>query len=152
MKGNDEMDSALKLATADAVIDGLAQGMSLSAICDEHGMPDRSTVQRWQDADPAFDAAVMRARERGFIIRADAAVEKASTATDAALGRLAFDAERWYLGKLSNAFADNKIKLVGGDEGDAPIRHALDTGRLSEATLREVAQLESLPPLEDLSK
>lgn len=103
------------------IIDSLAIGESLSKICERAGMPDRRTVQRWQDADPEFDAAVTRARESGMFVRAEKAVEDAKSAKDAALGRLAFDAERWYVGKLSNAFAD-KVKHVGGDEGDAPIR------------------------------
>lgn len=86
----------------------LTEGKSLSAICREDGMPDRRTVQRWQIEDTDFDAAVTRAREVGFEQRADKAVEKAQEAEDATKGRLAFDAERWYLGKLSNAFSENK--------------------------------------------
>lgn len=86
----------------------LMEGKSLSAICREDGMPNRSTVQRWQNDDADFDAAVTHAREVGFELLADEARRKAHTAEDAAKGRLAFDADRWYLGKLSNAFSDNK--------------------------------------------
>lgn len=102
------MDSALKEATEEAILEGLLDGLSLVQICGRDGMPDRRTVQRWQDDDETFDAAVTRARERGFQARAERAVLNANTAEDAAKGRLAFDAERWYLGKLSNAFSDNK--------------------------------------------
>jgi hypothetical protein len=91
-----------------AVLDGLASGKSLADVCEGDGLPDRKTIQRWQDDDEAFDVAVMRAREAGFLARADAAVDAAKKAEDAGKGRLAFDAERWYLGKLSNAFSDNK--------------------------------------------
>lgn len=111
----------LKEAVREDLLERLANGEGLVKICQTEGMPNRSTVQRWQDADAEFDAAVTRAREIGMHVRAELAVEKAKTATDASLGRLAFDAERWYVGKLSNAFAD-KVKHVGGDEGDAPIR------------------------------
>jgi hypothetical protein len=72
------------------------------------GMPNRSTVQRWQNEDDEFDAAVTHAREEGFHYLAEQARISAHTAEDAAKGRLAFDADRWYLGKLSNAFSDNK--------------------------------------------
>lgn len=92
------------------ILERLAEGESLSAICRTEGMPNRSTVQRWQDAEPEFDAAVTHAREAGYIKRADEAVLAAKTAEDATKGRLAFDAERWYLGKLSNAFSDNKAQ------------------------------------------
>ena len=73
-------------------------------------MPNRSTVQRWQNEDQDFDAAVTRAREDGFHYLAEQARIRALTAEDAARGRLAFDADRWYLGKLSNAFSDNKAQ------------------------------------------
>lgn len=90
------------------VLERLAEGESLSAICSDSDMPNRSTIQRWQNDDAEFDAAVTRAREIGFEQRAERAVLEAKTAEDPSKGRLAFDAERWYLGKLSNAFSDNK--------------------------------------------
>lgn len=92
------------------ILTELANGKSLSEICRADDMPDRATVQRWQNADEDFDAAVMRAREVGYHERAEQAVKDAKTAEDPAKGRLAFDAERWYLGKLSNAFSDNKAQ------------------------------------------
>lgn len=92
------------------VLRRLAEGESLSAICRSDDMPSRETVRLWQNDDEAFDLAVTRAREDGYDRRAHDAVEAAKKATDAATGRLAFDAERWYLGKLSNAFSDNKAQ------------------------------------------
>ena len=88
----------------------LMEGRSLSSICKEPGMPNRATVQRWQKDDEEFDAAVTHAREEGFHLLAEQARLNAQTATDPAKGRLAFDADRWYLGKLSNAFSDNKAQ------------------------------------------
>lgn len=121
-------DSPLKQAVSEELLERLANGEGLVAICRDENMPNRVTVQRWQDADPDFDAAVMRARELGMHVRAELAVEQAKRAEDASLGRLAFDAERWYVGKLSNAFAD-KVKHVGGDAGDAPISHKFEEVR-----------------------
>jgi hypothetical protein len=92
----------------DRLLAALEKGRSLLSICKDEGMPDRRTVQRWQSEDEEFDAAVTRAREDGFHFLAEQARIKAQTAEDAAKGRLAFDADRWYLGKLSNAFSDNK--------------------------------------------
>ena len=91
-----------------AILDQLAEGKSLSFICAQEGMPDRKTVQRWQNEDEAFNVAVTHAREEGYHKRAEDAVLAAKTAEDATKGRLAFDAERWYLGKLSNAFSEAK--------------------------------------------
>lgn len=98
--------------TRDIILSRLADGESLSAICRDEGMPSRETVRLWQHGDEAFDLAVTRAREDGFEKRANDAVLAAKTADDATRGRLAFDAERWYLGKLSNAFSDNKAQKV----------------------------------------
>lgn len=95
--------------TKGLILASLRVGKSLSEICRQEDLfPNRCTVQRWQDDDPEFDAAVTRAREIGFEARAETAVWEAKVAEDASKGRLAFDAERWYLGKLSNAFSDNK--------------------------------------------
>ena len=105
-----ESDPSFKEAVREDLLEQLADGFSLVSICKASNMPDRRTVQRWQDDDAEFDAAVMRAREAGMFVRAEKAVEAAKIADDAAKGRLAFDAERWYVGKLSNAFSDDKAK------------------------------------------
>lgn len=96
--------------TRETILELLAEGKSLTEICKQDGMPNRATVQRWQKEDADFDAAVTHAREEGFLLRAERAVIDAKTAEDAGKGRLAFDAERWFLGKLSNAFSDNKAQ------------------------------------------
>jgi hypothetical protein len=85
-------------------------GNSLSHVCRQSEMPSWTTVHRWMDDDEAFAAQITRAREAGYLKRADEAVKDAKDAEDAALGRLALDAERWYLGKLSNAFSDTKTQ------------------------------------------
>lgn len=116
--------SDLRDKTEGEILARLADGESLSSICRDADMPNRATVQRWQDDDPAFDAAVTRAREDGFAYRAERAVMEAKTAEDASKGRLAFDAERWYLGKLSNAFSDDKARKhehSGPDGGAIPL-------------------------------
>ncbi len=92
------------------IIERLAEGESLSTICRDSDMPNWSTVWRWEKDDAEFAQEVTRAREIGYAKRADDALIAAKSASDAALGRLAFDAERWYLGKLSNAFSDDKAR------------------------------------------
>lgn len=122
------------------ILDLLAAGKGLATICRREDMPDRSTVQRWQSEEPDFDAAVTRAREDGYELLAEEAVTAAETAEDAAKGRLAFDAKRWYLGKLSNAFSDKqKHELTGKDGAPIQTETRLDTSSLSDATLREIA-------------
>lgn len=98
----------------------LETGEDMASICRDQRMPNASTFWRWSKQDDELASRIVRAREIGYHVRADRAVEDAKCAKDAALGRLAFDAERWRLGKLCNAFSD-KVKHVGGDEGDSPI-------------------------------
>lgn len=104
------MDSALREATEEAILTRLSEGESLSAICRDKGMPAWSTVHDWMENDAALAGRITRAREAGYHFRAENALREAKTAEDAQKGRLAFDAERWYLGKLSNAFSDNKAQ------------------------------------------
>lgn len=64
--------------------------------------------------DAQLAATIARAREIGLDHRAEVAVEAAKMAEDAAKGRLAFDAERWYLSKLyPKRFGDKQ--LLGSD-------------------------------------
>lgn len=119
-------------ATETAIIDRLAEGESLSSICRDDALPSWRTVHNWIDGDEEFSARITRAREIGFETRADRALLEAKTAEDAAKGRLAFDAERWYLGKLSNAFSDNKVRKV---ETATEVTHKHDLSQLSDDEL-----------------
>lgn len=117
--------------TIDRVVAGLEEGRSLVLICQDEGMPNRSTVYRWMDGSDELAERLFRAREVGFHYRAEKAVAAAKAATDPIAGRLAFDAERWYLGKLSNAFRDKPAQIgvaVNVDSGDtyAAIAGVLD--------------------------
>lgn len=125
------------------VIERLADGESLLAICEADHLPSARTVQRWQEADAEFDVAIMRARETGYFLRGERAVADAKKATDAALGRLALDAERWFLGKLSNAFSD-KHKVEHSGPGGKPIETAGNL-RIEGLTDEQLRALASIP-------
>jgi hypothetical protein len=97
----------------------LERGDDMAAICADPRMPSASTFWRWSQTDDELGKCIVRAREIGYYIRADKAVADAKAAKDGATGRLAFDAERWRLSKLSRAFAD---KIVHAGDGDAPLQ------------------------------
>lgn len=101
-------DPTYKEAVQEEICERLADGNSIVKICEDKSLPSLRTVMTWQADDEVFAARIMRAREAGYLIRGERAVEAAKAAEDAQKGRLAFDAERWYLGKLSNAFSDDK--------------------------------------------
>ena len=102
------------------LLDKLADGESMSTICADKRMPDQSTIWRWSKRDDELAKDIARAREVGYVTRAERAVENAKAADDAAKGRLAFDAERWYLGKLSNAFSDDKKRELKVEHSLSP--------------------------------
>lgn len=109
-------------AIADEICTRLANGESLRAICrSDDAFPDESTVRQWViDDREGFYPQYTRAREIGLDCRADALIEDAKQAKDAALGRLAFDADRWYLSKLApKRYGDKLQQEVSGPDGGA---------------------------------
>jgi hypothetical protein len=110
---------------ANEICERLAEGESLRTICDEDAMPSRSTVRLWRKGNEAFSAQYAHARECQAETYAEKIVDDALVATDAALGRLRMDALKWAASKLAPKKYGDKIAHVGGDEGDAPIRHSV---------------------------
>lgn len=114
---------------ADYICSKLAEGMSLRAICrsEDSGfdLPDEATVRGWAvENREGFFTQYTRSREIGLDCRADAAIEDAKQAKDAALGRLSFDAERWYLSKLAPKKYGDKItnEHTGPDGGPVQVQ------------------------------
>lgn len=97
----------------------LETGMSLRRLCRAEDMPSKTTILDWADADEVFAGQYARARDRGWDARAEVAVAKAQRSKDPSAGRLAFDAERWYLGKMAPKRYGEKLELSGNK--DAPL-------------------------------
>lgn len=115
----------------DRLLAELESGKSLSEICREPGMPARGTVHRWANADDELAVRIRDAREAGYHAAVDQLVEDARNAKDAHLGRLAFEAGRWRISKLSLAFADKPLAIgvavsVGADDAFGAFAAALD--------------------------
>lgn len=113
-------DGRFPLEIVEEIMEQLRDGKSMNEICKDKRMPSRETVRLWCEQDADLALAITRAREVGYHDRAERAVADAKAAKDAGLGRLAFDAERWFLGKVSKGFADKTI--IAGDR-EAPITH-----------------------------
>lgn len=123
------------------LLDLLLAGETLTAISKHADMPSLDTIQRWEAAQDERGKAITRARELGYTARAEAALVRAQTADDPAKGRLSFDADRWFLGKMHpKKFGD---KTLVGSDPDNPLPTAtLDLSRLSKAALDELAALD----------
>jgi hypothetical protein len=112
---------------ADHICQKLAEGMSLRAICrlgaeENDTFPSEAAVRQWViDDREGFAAQYTRSREIGLDCRADALIEDAKLAKDAALGRLAFDADRWYLSKLApKRYGDKQTTVLEDANGNNP--------------------------------
>ena len=102
------------------VYERMAEGESLSAICRDDDMPARSTVNLWLIEEGQSDKYA-RAKE----VRADLYFEQVVEIADDTSKtpedrRIAIDARKWAAGKLHGKYSD-KVKHVGGDDGDNPI-------------------------------
>jgi hypothetical protein len=102
------------------VYDEMCEGKSVEEICSAEDMPDDSTVYRW-----LVDVEKCEEYTRAKVVRADRMADEIITIADdtaksADDRRIAIDARKWRAGKLSGKYSD-KVKHVGGDEGDNPI-------------------------------
>jgi len=124
---------------ADRICAGLAEGMSLRAVCRKEGMPAASTVLGWLDDEEKKDFAEQyaSARARGYQLLADEILEisddsagdvvvdsEGNERTDAervARSRLRVDSRKWMLSKmLPKVYGDRQV--IAGDP-DAPLKH-----------------------------
>lgn len=113
---------------ADEICERIADGESLRSICRDDEMPSKATVFRWLAEKQDFQDQYTRAREA----QADSLVDDMLDIADGKKAllegcdpdvqrdRLAVETRKWIAGKLKGKYSD-KVKHVGGDEGDNPI-------------------------------
>jgi len=99
-----------------AILKGLEDGKSLRRICAGKGMPSKGAFLNWVDEDAELADQYTRVRARGWDAMAEQAVDEAEEAEDASLARLAFDARRWYLGKMAPKKYGDKVALGQADD------------------------------------
>jgi hypothetical protein len=103
-----------------AICARLAKGESLRKICEDADMPDADTVRNWCITRPDFFGQYAHAREAGADTIADIAIEAATmriAGEDVPAARLAFDARRWYCGKISKRYGDKVTNEHTGPGG-----------------------------------
>lgn len=106
-------------AIMEDIIHRLAAGESLRSICRSDGMPDRSTVLRWLDANEEFATKYARAKDIGLDERAEKLAEDIEAEEDIQRAKLKFEYGRWYLSKLAPKKYGDKLELAG--DRDAPL-------------------------------
>jgi len=98
-------------ALAEDICTKLAEGNSLRSICAEEGMPAFQTVLKWRNDMPSFAEQYARAREDQAHALAEMALDEAAAAKDAALGRLAYDARKWYASKMAPKVYGDRMQV-----------------------------------------
>jgi len=107
-------------ATLKRIYAEMAEGKSVEEICSAEDMPATSTVYLWLVEENKSEEYA-RAKEVRADRMADDIVKIADdTSKSPDDRRIAIDARKWRAGKLSGKYSD-KVKHVGGDEGDSPI-------------------------------
>lgn len=113
---------------AGLICDRIAEGESLRSICEQVGMPSRSTVHMWLAQNDTFSDQYAHAREAQADKLADEIIEIADTATDASIARLRVDARKWAASKLApKRYGD---KLVHQGDPASPVEHMHRTVRI----------------------
>lgn len=115
---------------AAAILERIANGESLAAVCRSEGMPRQSAVYEWLIRHPEFAEAYARAREDQADTLADEIIDIADTSAqgDEQRAKLRVDARKWIAAKLKPKKYGEKIQTehsggvkvltVSGSEAD----------------------------------
>lgn len=106
---------------ANEICERLASGENLKTICESDHLPSEWLTYKWLRENDEFANQYAQARAKW----ADTQIEKIiSIADDKDIKpddkRVMIDTRKWAMGKLNGKYSD-KLKHVGGDEGDSPI-------------------------------
>ena len=113
----------------DEMLSRMMTGETLTRIASDSRMPSIDTMNRWEaEQETELGAAITRARDLGFMVRAEKAVERAQSAGDAGLGRLAFDADRWFLAHMKPKIFGTLIKHGNADGSNFDLASAITAG------------------------
>jgi hypothetical protein len=120
----------------DEILQGLAEGRTLSELCKAPHLPTPSTVARWaRDVESPFSEQYRGAREVGAMILFDKLLDRAAgpEAKDDPVqiqrDKLFVDTAKWGLSKLLPARFGEKVQVTG--EAGGPVR--LEISWLTEA-------------------
>lgn len=118
---------------ANSILQLMAEGMMLVEICEMDDMPCMSTVWRWRQENPSFDAKLSRAREAlgDQFAQAVRDVADNSSTESAACDRVKMDAYRWLAAKMyPKQYGDRSVQELTGSVV-VEQRHVIDATKLS---------------------
>lgn len=129
--------------TLQAVTDQLAQGKTLSAVCEQPGMPSLSTLMRWQMGNAELRDEIRRARQMGADAIADECLQIADDATPESVrvARLRINTRFRVIG----AWAPEQYARGGASpKTQQPVQVLIDFGAMG-VRMKDADALPSLP-------
>lgn len=124
-------------ALGDKILEGLAEGKSLRAVCREDGMPSAQAVLRWVEEYPEFGDHYTRTRARSYQLLAEEILEisddsngdvvvddngrEQTNAERIARSKLRVDSRKWILAKMLPKVYGDKVS-IGGIDGAPAIK------------------------------
>lgn len=110
----------------DAIVERIAGGESVRTICRDEGMPDRSTVLRWLEADDEFAARCARARVHQADVMAERVLEVVDSTlegtVDPAAARVAADNLKWLAAQMAPRRYGDKLGLEHTGPNGGPMQ------------------------------
>ncbi len=106
------------------ILERIAAGESLNAICKSQHIPSESTVRDWaiRDFPPGFSAKYTQARARGYDAIAESTFTIADDLTeDANSRRVRIDTRKWFLSKLAPKKYGDRIEIAGDKDNPLEI-------------------------------
>lgn len=112
--------SAYTEAIAEEICERIACGESLLSVCKSNNMPDRMTVNRWQNKDPEFASRIAHARDLGqdFIIDECREIADEADEDNVNVAKLRIWHRQWEASKRAGKrFGDKIQQEVSGKDG-----------------------------------
>ncbi len=130
--------SLYSVALTDEICRRVAEGETLTSICDDAHMPNRANVWIWQEKHPEFRDNLLRAREEQAFAWLDQAIDISDKSPTKAYGepgtgeagarvmaeKLRVDTRLKVIGRLNRRLAENHKQEISGPDG-GPIENAL---------------------------
>lgn len=127
---------------ADMICGFIASGHSERSICEMEGMPDRTTLRAWRDANPDFASKCARAREdqaEHHHAEMDDIEEKVLDGRlDPKAANVVLVNKRWRMEKLDRGRYGNKVSQEISGPNGGPIQHQA-VGELTDEQLMAIA-------------
>lgn len=142
MAGGRPSDYSTELA--ERICERLANGEPLAKICRDADMPGYSTVRRWEDEKPEFQALSLRARQDGTHFLADDSLRIADDEEiDTQRAKLMIDTRLRLIGKWNAKAYGDKItqEHTGADGGPIQSQATVDVTGLTPEQLQALASI-----------